>query len=144
MCWSPLPMLRSIKSNKQTKDVLLQNHQNKKRNRATPKLCSIFIIPALARCKSAKKNCISRKQCVKKQTMQRCGWSLYLPRQLREEVLISSKGPQAVQVTNGWRQRLQLITTTVQLLQQRQAAWWQQHGGRERKRFIRQFVLLLL
>lgn len=48
---------------------------------------------------------------------------IYLPRQFAEEVLVSSEGPQAVQVTDGGRQRLQLITTTVQLLQQRQTGW---------------------
>lgn len=43
--------------------------------------------------------------------------SPYLAGQLWEEVLIGSEGSQAVQVADGGRQRLQLITTTVQLLQ---------------------------
>lgn len=50
----------------------------------------------------------------------------YLPGQLWEEVLVSGEGPQAVQVADGGRQRLQLITTTVQLLQQRQTGWKEQ------------------
>lgn len=44
----------------------------------------------------------------------------HLPRKLREEVLIGGEGPQAVQVADGGRQRLQLVAAAVQLLQQRQ------------------------
>lgn len=55
----------------------------------------------------------------------------YLPGQLWEEVLVGGEGPQAVQVADGGRQRLQLITTTVQLLQQRQTGWNGRRGRKE-------------
>lgn len=51
----------------------------------------------------------------------------HLPGQLREEVLIGGEGPQAVQVADGGRQRLQLVAAAVQLLQQRQT------GGRRKE-----------
>lgn len=56
-------------------------------------------------------------------------WPSYLPGQLSEEVLICSKGPQAVKVADGGGQWLQFITATVQLLQKRQTG-----GGRRRRR----------
>lgn len=59
----------------------------------------------------------------------------YLPGQLWEEVLVGSEGPQAVQVADGGRQRLQLIATTVQLLQQRQTGW---NGRRAERRKCRE------
>lgn len=46
--------------------------------------------------------------------------SPHLAGQFCEKVLIRSESPQAVQVADGGRQRLQLVAAAVQLLQQRQ------------------------
>lgn len=58
-------------------------------------------------------------------------WPSYLPGQLGEEVLIRSKGPQAVKVADGGGQWLQFITATVQLLQKRQTRWKEKKQRRD-------------